>query len=96
MKIKSFIILFFIRKIILCSYDLEKKIKLCNYTTHCPQAGKEFSVHITFNKIPNTISDGELIKYSNSDIRLKSSPILSSDKKSVSYKFIPELLGKYY
>ena len=74
----------------------KKKIKLCNFTTHCPQAGKEFSVHITFNKLPNTISDGELIKYSDSQIRLKSSPILSSDKKSVSYKFVPELLGKYY
>ena len=79
-----------------CNYDSEKKIKLCNFTTHCPQAGKEFSVHITFNKIPNTISDGELVKYSDSQIRLKSSPILSDDKKSVSYKFIPELLGKYY
>ena len=96
MKIKNFIFLFFSIKLILCSYDSEKKIKLCNFITHCPQAGKEFSVHITFNKIPNTISDGELIKYSDSQIRLKSSPILSSDKKSVSYKFIPELLGKYY
>ena len=96
MKIKNFIFLFFSIKLILCSYDSEKKIKLCNFTTHCPQAGKEFSVHITFNKIPNTISDGELIKYSDSEIRLKSSPILSNDKKSVSYKFVPELLGKYY
>ena len=96
MKIKNFIFLFFFIKLILCSYDSEKKIKLCNFTTHCPQAGKEFSVHITFNKIPNTISDGELIKYSDSDIRLISSPILSNDKKSVSYKFVPELLGKYY
>ena len=70
-----------------------KKIDIiCNFTTHCPQVGKEFSVHITFNKRPNTISNGELIKYSDSQIRLKSSPILSSDKKSVSYKFIPELL----
>ena len=80
----------------MCSYDSDKKIKLCNFTTHCPQAGKEFSVHITFNKLPNTIGDGELIKYSDSQIRLKSSPILSDDKKSVSYKFVPDLLGKYY
>ena len=96
MKLKYFILLFFFTRLIICNYDSEKKIKLCNFTTHCPQAGKEFSVHITFNKIPNTISDGELVKYSDSQIRLKSSPILSDDKKSVSYKFIPELLGKYY
>ena len=96
MKLKYFILLFLFTRLIICNYDSEKKIKLCNFTTHCPQAGKEFSVHITFNKIPNTISDGELVKYSDSQIRLKSSPILSDDKKSVSYKFIPELLGKYY
>ena len=96
MKLKYFILLFLLTRLIICNYDSEKKIKLCNFTTHCPQAGKEFSVHITFNKIPNTISDGELVKYSDSQIRLKSSPILSDDKKSVSYKFIPELLGKYY
>ena len=96
MKLKYFILLFFFTRLIICNYDSEKKIKLCNFTTHCPQAGKEFSVHITFNKIPNTISDGELVKYSDSQIRLKSSPILSDDKKSVSYKFIPESLGKYY
>ena len=96
MKFKILIYFIFFIKITICSYGSEKKIKLCNFTTHCPQAGKEFSVHITFNKLPNTISDGELIKYSDSQIRLKSSPILSSDKKSVSYKFVPELLGKYY
>ena len=96
MKFKYLIFFVFFLKFILCSHESEKKIKLCNFTTHCPQAGKEFSVHITFNKIPNTISDGELVKYSDSEIRLKSSPILSSDKKSVSYKFVPELLGKYY
>ena len=96
MKIKNFIFLFFSIELILCSYDSEKKIKLCNFTTHCPQAGKEFSVHTTSNKIPNTIRDGELIKYSDSQICLKSPPILSSGKKSVSYKFIPELLCKYY
>ena len=96
MKFKYLIFFIFFLKFILCSHESEKKIKLCNFTTHCPQAGKEFSVHITFNKIPNTISDGELVKYSDSEIRLKSSPILSSDKKSVSYKFVPELLGKYY
>ena len=96
MKFKILIYFIFFIKITICIYGSEKKIKLCNFTTHCPQAGKEFSVHITFNKLPNTISDGELIKYSDSQIRLKSSPILSSDKKSVSYKFVPELLGKYY
>ena len=96
MKFKFFIFLILYIKLTICSYESEKKIKLCNFTTHCPQSGKEFSVHITFNKIPNTISDGELIKYSDSQIRLKSSPILSKDKKSVSYKFVPELLGKYY
>ena len=96
MKFKNNIFLFFFIDLILCSYDYDKKIKLCNFTTHCPQAGKEFSVHITFNKLPNTIGDGELIKYSDSQIRLKSSPILSDDKKSVSYKFVPDLLGKYY
>ena len=96
MKSKYIFFFFFFLKIILCIYDSEKKIKLCNFTTHCPQAGKEFSVHITFNRIPSTITDGELIKYSDSEIRLKSSPILSDDKQSVSYKFIPELLGKYY
>ena len=77
-------------------HESEKKIKLCNYTTHFPQTEKEFSIHITFNRIPNTITDWELIKYSDSEIRLKSSPILSSDKKLVSYKFVLELLGKYY
>ena len=96
MKFKYLIFFIVFFKFILCSHDSEKKIKLCNFTSHCPQAGKEFSVHITFNRIPNTITDGELIKYSDSEIRLKSSPILSSDKKSVSYKFVPELLGKYY
>ena len=96
MNMKFLILLFFLIKIILCNYESGQKIKLCNFTTHCPQAGKEFSVHITFNKIPNIITDGELIKYSNSEIRLKSPALLSDDKKSVSYKFIPELLGKYY
>lgn len=96
MSIKKFIFFIFFIKLILCNYNSEKKIKLCNFTTHCPQAGKEFSVDISFNKIPNTISDGELVKYSNSEIRLKSSPIISNDKKSVKYKFVPELLGKYY
>ena len=96
MKFINILLSFFFINSILCSYDSDKKIKLCNFTTHCPQAGKEFSVHITFNKIPNTISDGELIKYSDSQIRLKSSPTLSNDKKSVTYKYVPELLGKYY
>ena len=96
MSFKKFIFFIFFIKLILCNYNSEKKIKLCNFTTHCPQAGKEFSVDISFNKIPNTISDGELVKYSNSEIRLKSSPIISNDKKSVKYKFVPELLGKYY
>ncbi len=96
MKSINILLSFFFINSILCSYDSDKKIKLCNFTTHCPQAGKEFSVHITFNKIPNTISDGELIKYSDSQIRLKSSPTLSNDKKSVTYKYVPELLGKYY
>ena len=96
MNLKFLIFLFFLIKLNLCNYESEKKIKLCNFTTHCPQSGKEFSVHITFNKIPNIITDGELVKYSNSDIRLKSPAILSNDKKSVSYKFIPQLLGKYY
>ena len=96
MSFKKFIFFIFFIKLIICNYNSEKKIKLCNFTTHCPQAGKEFSVDISFNKIPNTISDGELVKYSNSEIRLKSSPIISNDKKSVKYKFVPELLGKYY
>ena len=96
MSFKKFIFFTFFIKLILSNYNSEKKIKLCNFTTHCPQAGKEFSVDISFNKIPNTISDGELVKYSNSEIRLKSSPIISNDKKSVKYKFVPELLGKYY
>ena len=96
MNLKFLIFFIFLIQYNLCNYESQKKIKYCNFTTHCPQAGKEFSVHITFNKIPNIISDGELIKYSNSEIRLQSTPTLSSDKKSVSYKFIPELLGKYY
>ena len=96
MSIKSFIFIIFIIKLISCTYANEKKIKFCNFTTHCPQAGKEFSVEISFNRVPNTISDGELIKYSDSQIRLSSSPTISNDKKSVSYKFVPELLGKYY
>jgi hypothetical protein len=96
MKFINLIFSLFLINLILCRYDSEQKIKLCNFTTHCPQSGKEFSVHITFNKIPNTISDGELIKYSDSQIRLKSPATLSNDKKSVIYKFVPELLGKYY
>ena len=95
-NIKFFIFTIFIINIISCTYASEKKIKFCNFTTHCPQAGKEFSVEISFNRVPNTISDGELIKYSDSQIRLSSSPTISNDKKSVTYKFVPELLGKYY
>ena len=92
-KIIFFIIIF---KLITCKYSTEKKIKFCNFTTHCPQAGKEFSVDISFNRVPSTISEGELIKYSDSKIRIKSQPTILEDKKSISYKFIPELLGKYY
>ena len=96
MYIKKLLFFSFFINIILCSQNTEKKIKFCNFTTHCPQAGKEFSVDISFNRIPSTITEGELIKYSDSKIRLKSSPTILSDKKSVSYKFVPELLGKYY
>ena len=96
MYIKKILFFSFFFTIIRCSHSSEKKIKFCNFTTHCPQAGKEFSVDITFNRVPSTIFDGELIKYSDSKIRIKSSPTILEDKKSVSYKFVPELLGKYY
>ena len=96
MYINKILFFLFFSKIILGKYSSEKKIKFCNFTTHCPQAGKEFSVDITFNKVPSTISDGELIKYSDSKIRIKSAPTILEDKKSVSFKFVPELLGKYY
>lgn len=78
------------------SSSYSDKIKLCNFTTHCPDSNKEFSVDISFNQAPNTIGDGELIKYSDSKLRLKSTPTLSKNKKIVTYKFTPELLGKYY
>ena len=96
MNIKNFLYFSFLLTIIACSQNTEKKIKFCNFTTHCPQAGKEFSVDISFNRVPSTITDGELIKYSDSKIRIKSSPTILSDKKSVQFKFVPELLGKYY
>ena len=96
MNLKKILYFSIYLEIILCTYNTEKKIKYCNFTTHCPQAGKQFSVDIFFNRVPSTISDGELIKYSDSKIRIKSSPTILKDKKSVSYKFIPELLGKYY
>ncbi len=96
MKLKKILFFSLYLNIILCTSSTEKKIKFCNFTTHCPQAGKEFSVDIFFNRVPSTVSEGELIKYSDSKIRLKSSPTILKDKKSVSYKFIPELLGKYY
>ena len=96
MNIKRIIFFHFLFNIITCGHNTEKKIKFCNFTTHCPQAGKEFSVDISFNRVPSTITEGELIKYSDSNIRIKSSPTILSDKKSVSYKFVPELLGKYY
>ena len=96
MYIKNFLYFSFLLTIIACSQNTEKKIKFCNFTTHCPQAGKEFSVDISFNRVPSTITDGELIKYSDSKIRIKSSPTILSDKKSVSFKFVPELMGKYY
>lgn len=72
------------------------KINQCKFTTRCPESKKEFSVDITFNLAPSIISEAELIKYSDSKIRLKSDPTLSKDKKIVTYKFTPELLGKYY
>ena len=96
MNIKNFLYFSFLLTIIACSQNTDKKIKFCNFTTHCPQAGKEFSVDISFNRVPSTITDGELIKYSDSKIRIKSSPTILSDKKSVQFKFVPELLGKYY
>ena len=96
MYIKKIIFFPFFLNIILCSHSTEKKIKFCDFTTRCPQAGKEFSVDIFFNRVPSTITEGELIKYSDSKIRIKSSPKILDDKKSVSYTFIPELLGKYY
>ena len=96
MNIKKLLFFSIYINIILSNYNSEKKIKFCNFTTHCPQVGKEFSVDITFNHIPSRITEGELIKYSDSNIRLKSSPTILSDKKSVSFKFVPELLGKYY
>ena len=44
MKVKFFFFIIFIIKLISCTHSTEKKIKFCNFTTHCPQAGKEFSV----------------------------------------------------
>ena len=93
---KNILFFSFFFNIIICDHSSEKKIKLCNFTTHCPQVGKEFSVDIFFNRVPATITEGELIKYSDSNIRVKSSPTILSDKKSVSFKFVPELMGKYY
>lgn len=78
------------------SLNPSDKIKECNFTTHCPEIGKEFSIDISFNRAPQIISEGEIIKFSDSKIRLSSSPTLSKDKKIVTYKFTPELLGKYY
>ena len=83
MKLKKILFFSLYLNIILCTSSTEKKIKFCNFTTHCPQAGKEFSVDIFFNRVPSTVSEGELIKYSDSKIRLKSSPTILKDKKSV-------------
>ena len=88
---KNILFFSFFFNIIICNHSSEKKIKLCNFTTHCPQVGKEFSVDIFFNRVPATITEGELIKYSDSKIRIKSSPTILSDKKSVQFKFVPEL-----
>ena len=96
MYIKNIVLFLIFFKLTLGKNFSEKKIKFCNFTTRCPQAGKEFSVDITFNRVPSTISEGELIKFSDSKIRIKSPPIILDDKKSVQFKFIPELLGKYY
>jgi hypothetical protein len=50
MNLKKILYFSIYLEIILCTYNTEKKIKYCNFTTHCPQAGKEFSVDIFYSQ----------------------------------------------
>ena len=92
---KTKVLLFIIFEIIQITKSINK-IKKCIFSSLCLQQGEELTVEVQFNIYPRILSDGELIKNSNSSIFYSSTPILPKKDKGAIFKFKPLKEGKYH
>ena len=72
------------------------KIKKCIFSSLCIQKGEEIIIEVQFNIYPRTLSNGDLIKNSNSSIFYSTIPQLPKKDKGAIYKFNPLIEGKYH